>query len=95
MGREFADSPRTRVHSLVESFKRLKTMVFYASLLNIQLYKIRIEGKWCYLRKRVAPLLHFGVGATEKGLQSANLLNLYIYIYIYIAEAKKRADIEV
>ena len=35
----------TRVQSQVESYQRLKKMVFDVTLLNIQYYKVRIKGK--------------------------------------------------
>ena len=35
----------TWVQSQAESYQRLKKMVLYASLLNIQHYKVRIKGK--------------------------------------------------
>ena len=45
----------TWVQSQVESYKRLKKMIFDASLLNTQHYKVRIKGKVEQSREGVAP----------------------------------------
>ena len=71
--------------------KTLK-MVFDASLLNTQYYKVWIKGKWSNARKGVAlsptPWCSSYIKASLLGypqLQSSNLQQLiYIYIYIYI-----------
>ena len=42
-------------------------MVLDASLLNTQHYKVRIKGKVELSREGVAPSLHLGVVAIEKG----------------------------
>ena len=57
----------TWVQSQVESYQRLKKMVLDASLLNTQHYKVRIKGKVEQSREGVAPPLHLGVVAIEKG----------------------------
>ena len=45
VGRAFANGPGDRVRSLVESYQRLKTMVFDVAMLNTQHYKVQIKGK--------------------------------------------------
>ena len=42
-------------------------MVLEAAFLNTQYYKVRIKGKVEQSREEVAPSLHFGVVAIEKG----------------------------
>ena len=42
---------------------KTQKMIFDASLLKTQYYKIRIKGKWSNPGKGVAPLLYFGVVA--------------------------------
>ena len=71
-------------------------MVLDAALLNTQHYKVRIKGKMYNPRNGVAPYLHLGVVAIEKGAfgsPSTKVTNFtlftyththtHIYIYIY------------
>ena len=61
-------------------------MVSDAALLNTQHYKIMNKGKWNNPGKGVAPSLHFGFVANEKGAFRSSLTtigqitNIYIYI---------------
>ena len=60
-------------------------MVLDASLLNTQHYKVRIKGKVEQSREGVAPSLHIGVVAIEKGafgLPSTMVAN-FTYLYIF------------
>ena len=57
-------------------------MVLDASLLNTQHYKVQIKGKVEQSRERVAPSLHLGVVAIEKGafgLPSTMVANFTLY----------------
>ena len=75
----------TWVQSQVESYQRLKKMVLDASLLNTQHYKVRIKGKVEQSREGVAPPLHLGVVAIEKGafgLPSTMVANFTLCMYI-------------
>ena len=59
-------------------------MVLDASLLNTQHYKVRIKGKVEQSREGVAPPLHLGVVAIEKGafgLPSTMVANFTYFYY--------------
>ena len=67
-------------------------MVLDASLLNTQHYKVRIKGKGEQSREGVAPPLHLGVVAIEKGtfgLPSTMVANFTLLI---MAVAKQKQD---
>ena len=56
---------KTGVQSSVESYQRFKKMVLDTTLPNTQHYKVRIKGK--VEQEGVAPTLHLGAVAIEKG----------------------------
>ena len=65
---------------------KTQKMVLDASLLNTQHYKVRIKGKVEQSREGVAPSLHLGVVAIEKGafgLPSTMVANFTLLTYIY------------
>ena len=68
---------------------KTQKMVLDASLLGTQHYKVRIKGKVEQSRKGVAPSLHIGVVAIEKGAfglpstMVANFTLLYICKYCF------------
>ena len=63
-------------------------MVFDATLLNTQHYKVRIKGKVEQSKgKELCPPLHLGVVAIEKGdlgSPSTTVANLHIYLHVSI-----------
>ena len=78
----------TWVQSQVEPYQRLKKMVFDASLLNTQHYKVRIKSKVEQSSERSSAPLHLGVVAVEGGafgLPSTIVANItYCYIILSI-----------
>ena len=73
-------------------------MVLDASLLSTQHYKVRIKGKVEQSRKGVAPPLHIGVVAIEKGafgLPSTMVANFYFtLLFVYETRASNPTHIE-
>ena len=67
MSRVFANSPGDQGSIPGWVIPKIKKMVFDVTLLNTQHHKIRIKLKWENPENEVAPSLHLGVVAIEKG----------------------------
>ena len=88
----FPNGPGDLASTSVRVIPKTQKMVLDATLLNTQHYKVRIKVKWSNPEKGVAPTLHLGVVAIEKGafeLPSTTVAKFtfyydYIYMYIYI-----------
>ena len=62
---------------------KTQIMVLDASLLNTQHYKVRIKGKVGQSREEVAPSLHLGVVAIEKGAFGSPSTMVANFTYLY------------
>ena len=98
--RVFANGPGDLASIPGRVIPKTQKMVLDASLLNTQHYKVRIKGKVEQSREAVAPPLHIGVVAIEKGafgLPSTMVANFFMYIYIhkYIAVSSNRYEMTI
>ena len=100
VGRVFANGPGDQGSIPGRVIPKTQKMVLDAALHNTQHYKVRIKGKVEQSREGVAPPLHLGVVAIEKGafgLPSTLVANftyllkylmyiwgMCVHIYIYI-----------
>ena len=87
MGRVFANGPGDRRSIPGRVIPNTLKMVIDTSLLNTLQCKVRIKVKWSNPRKGVAPSLHIGVVAIEKGAfwsPSTMVANFTLLIYLYM-----------
>ena len=89
VGRVFPTGLRDRGSLLGWIILTTQKVVLYAALLNTEHYKAWIKGNWSNPRKKNTTLLHFGVGANEKGTFESPLtkvanITFFAYVYTYI-----------
>ena len=72
------------ISTILNSSKTLK-MELDTTLLNTQHYKVRFKGKWSNPGNGVAPSLHLGVVAIEKGAfgSPSTMVANFTYFTIY------------
>ena len=94
-GRLFVNGPVGRSSIPGRVVPKTQKMVFDASLLNSQLFKVHIEGKWSYQVKGVASFFTLRCSCLWKTnfgslLSTISKLFTTIYIYIYSAWVSER-----